>query len=331
MRLLAALISFGLAFAALDIDRAWAARKKTLPSVSYDGEQPATIRYRGLRVVIDGVPDPDLRRPPDPETDHLFPRVRGYYRNRVVFSFVMDSAWKAEADAHFMRLDAKTRLPQVVVTAFSGGAHCCTHTKIATADRSGRWHVVDAAGLDGDLGYRYWDFNGDGADELVTIDHSFLNAYDCYACSFSPTMILKLEGRKLRNVTTGANYRRFLRDELKRMEGDAEWGSNGFLGGWVAQKSLVGEIDDAWEKMLASYDHGSDWDMDCDFAKNPDACRAAKPALSFPEALWIHLACNGYPTPNPERFPGIKRTDKDSCKPKFPYLGLILTVPRARP
>ena len=48
MRLLAALISFGLAFAALGIDRAWAAPKKTLPSISYDGKQPAVIRYRGL-------------------------------------------------------------------------------------------------------------------------------------------------------------------------------------------------------------------------------------------------------------------------------------------
>ena len=277
--------------------RAQDAAAQALPRLEYNGGQPATLQYSGLRIVVDAVANPDFPDEKDADDDHRIPRVKGYDGERPIFSFVMDSAWHPRAQLTLRRLDPKTRVPQVVATAYTGGAHCCTITTIATSDASGAWQVVEAGRVDGDEGYRFMDLDGDGGEELVTINQRFLYAFGCYACSSSPTVILKLAGTQFVDVTRDAKYRRFLRDELKEMEKDAEWHSNGFLAGWVAQKSLVGEIDDAWPTMLRSYDRKSDWDLSCLFAEKPGECRAKKPKVSFPKALLMFLQKHGYPLP----------------------------------
>ncbi|MEJ1938100.1 peptidoglycan-binding domain-containing protein, partial [Nostoc sp. NIES-2111] len=77
------------------------------------------------------------------------------------------------------------------------------------------------------------------------------------------------------------------------------WGENGFLGGWVATKALVGEIDSAWSRMLLAHDRSSDWTLQgCVLPVPLDACpERSKRALSFPEALRAHLLEHGYPVP----------------------------------
>jgi S1-C subfamily serine protease len=74
------------------------------------------------------------------------------------------------------------------------------------------------------------------------------------------------------------------------------WHSNGFLGGWVAAKALVGQFDDAWARMLVSYDHSSDWLLDeCTTGAPLDKCPVGfKKHVSFLEALRKHLITHGY-------------------------------------
>jgi hypothetical protein len=74
------------------------------------------------------------------------------------------------------------------------------------------------------------------------------------------------------------------------------WRSNGFLGGWVAAKALVGQFDYAWARMLVSYDRNSDWSLEeCTTGAPLDKCPVGfKKRSSFPEALRKHLIADGY-------------------------------------
>lgn len=308
MKLLASLIACcGLAFgpaaiqpgSAKDAPQAGAARaaaERNLPAIKFDGKHAATLRFGDLSVTLDSEPGSDA--------NSRVPVFTGRWRDQVVFSFRIDDAEAEEpqTEARVLRLDLKTPVPQVVMTAFTGGAHCCTVTRIATAQAPDQWRVLDAGPLDGD-GYRLVDIDNDGAKELISVDNVFLYAFDSYAASYAPTRIAKLAGSDINDVTDEPRYRAFLRRKVEEMEADARkdpklWHSNGFLGGWVAAKSLVGQIDNAWRRMLSSYDRKSDWSLEqCTTGEELDKCPNDKlRKLSFPEALNKLLVDNNYPT-----------------------------------
>jgi hypothetical protein len=223
------------------------------------------------------------------------------------------------AAVRIVRLDPATSFPQVIFTSFSGGAHCCTETKIATADATGTWRAVSGKTLDGDLGNELRDIDGDGSYELISFDNSFLYAFACYACSYAPTRIEKLIGSALKDVTRDPKYRKFLRERLSKMEARAQTQSepNGYWGGWVAAKSLVGEVSDAWRKMLVSYDRQSEWVIEeCLTNAPPGKCPdSQKRQLAFPEGLLKHLVRNGYITAEQRaRLAATTPTSVDSAK-----------------
>jgi serine/threonine protein kinase len=270
--------------------------------VSYNGSQTATLPFpnNNSSIVIDNMPSPDgLGR---------VPLVRINNGSGPIFSFHMDQGGTTPAaDLRILRLDATTRLPQIVLTSFSGGAHCCTLTKIATVDSSGNWREVDGGALDGDGGYQFIDLNYDGSNEFISLDNSFLYAFACYACSSAPTRIQKLVGTELKDVTRDAQYRTYLRERLWQMEAYMRTNptalhSNGYLGGWVAAKALVGELDDAWRTMLANYDRQSDWILEeCLTGEPLQQCpQDKKQKLEFPVALAKHLFKNNYVTAEQE-------------------------------
>ena len=272
-----------------------------LPSVSYDGQHPAALRYGDLVVTLDSEPtSKDLR----------VPTFKGTYRGRPIFSVRVEGAEDSapQSTARIVRLDPKTPLPQVVMVADTIGAHCCMVTRIATAAAPDSWQIVDGALLDGDQGYLFVDLDHDGVAEMTSFDQNFLYAFACYACSYPPTRISKLDGSKIVDVTADPKYRGFLRRVVASLEKEArrdrsQWHENGFLAGWVAAKSLVGEVDDAWRRMLASYDRKADWPMDeCTTGAPTDKCPEDKIRhLTFPQALRKQLAAEGYPTPKNAR------------------------------
>jgi hypothetical protein len=289
------------ALRAKDAPPAARAAERSLPSVKYDGKHNAMLHYGDLTVTIAGERGADA-------TSRI-PVFTGRVHDRVVFSVRLEDAEAEEpnATAEVMRLDLGTPVPQVVMTAFTFGAHCCTITRIATVTGSGEWRVLDAGQLDGE-GYQFVDIDEDGAKELVNYDNSFLYAFESYAGSFAPSRITKLAGSDLNDVTHEPKYRAFLRRRLQDMEVEAKnnpdlWHSNGFLGGWVAAKSLVGEADDAWKRMLASYDRNSDWSLDeCTTGQELDQCPTNKVRQqTFPEALKKMLESNDYPLPKAAR------------------------------
>lgn len=128
----------------------------------------------------------------------------GRFRDRAAFVLRADKATPSNmprAKLGLRWLNLSTGIPQVVLTYFSGGAHCCMLTSIATLDPSGSWRTVDGGAINGDLGYEFADLDNSGGSLLVSYDNSFLYPFACYPCSFAPTRIKRLVGAELLDVS----------------------------------------------------------------------------------------------------------------------------------
>lgn len=180
---------------------------------------------------------------------------------------------------------------EVIIKAFSGGAHCCTTLNIYTWNHN-KFVKLETGYLDGEGG-TFQDLDGDGKLEFITSDNSFLYRFSSYAASFPPSQIYALRNGKLEDVTR--RYVKHLKSEAWEMyqaflqvkkEGNDV---NGILAGYVAQKALLGEFYQAWEFMLANYDRTSDsgltiYEGDREVGKYPN----------FPTALKAFLVEQGY-------------------------------------
>ncbi len=223
--------------------------------------------------------------------------VRSGGREAASVSFDDQGLYNSTA-AQITRLDSSSRFPQVVVTHFTGGAHCCTLMKVLTFV-NGRWESVDVGQFDSD-GPQIEDLNGDGAAELVGKDDSFDYAFASYAESYAPPKVLRLTGDRIVDVSHSPEFRRPILQMLLADQGLATpdmWRDNGFLGGWVAHNALVGNGAEAWRRMLELYNRNSDWDLSvCTVAtKGYAPCpEYAMRLRDFPTALREHLAENGY-------------------------------------
>ena len=301
-------------------------RSKPLARADYSG-QALTIGYENLQVVLDTETSNDTKVCHAPNGGGLSVGVsNGSHQagcNAVLAKVEVDGKGaltatvalladdtdvdKLRLEVEIMRLDAATALPQVVISGWTGGAHCCTSTAIVTARADGIWQIV---GRGGDQRSDFLDIARDGSSVFVDIPDGFLYQYASYAGSYAPTRIRRLKGITLQDATRDPRYRKFLLGELQSMEdrGGSTLEPNGYLAGWVAQKALVGQLEDGWRVMLASYDHQStDGLSTCAvdkrlWTKSPYGADRVCPdgeglMVSFPEALALHLVELGYITP----------------------------------
>ena len=166
----------------------WRIRSPIFAEVNYDGKKPAKLDYGAISLSVSRVPDSTADR------SGFVPVLAGRVGDKTVFTIrgVPDVASdQPRAHVFLIKLNRNRSTPQVVMTSFTGGAHCCTVTQIATSDSDGRWSVLKADTLDAD-GYESEDLGGDGVSELVSIDNSFLYAFDGYASSYAPVRIENL-------------------------------------------------------------------------------------------------------------------------------------------
>ena len=196
-------------------------------------------------------------------------------------------------------LDGSNPYPEVVVSFYTGGAHCCSDTSVVTASPDGsNWSTVELGEFDGGP-LLATDVNRDGRYEFMIRDNAFLYAFACYACSEAPLNLLGIDNGAVKDVTREERFGPAHAAWLKSMiENVPEQGSdvNGFLAGYVGEKILLGEGKGAWEVMLAHYDRQSDWGLEiCDKPLNDDGeCPGATIRLTFPDALERMLNENGY-------------------------------------
>ncbi|WP_404787096.1 hypothetical protein [Altericista sp. CCNU0014] len=181
--------------------------------------------------------------------------------------------------------------PEVVVSTYTGGAHCCTEYTIHGWQKS-KFTTAETGPLDSGGG-QFQDLDGNGTLEFLSVDNAFLYAFDSYAGSFPPTRIYEYKAGKLVNTTR--QYPKVLRARAWEMyktlqQNPKEAASfNGVLAGYVAQKVLLGEYKQGWDLMLARYDRKSDWGLEIYkggqvIGKHPD----------FPTALKAFLIGTGY-------------------------------------
>jgi hypothetical protein len=137
----------------------------------------------------------------------------------------------------------------------------------------------------------------DGHAVFEIPDNAFLYAFASYAASFTPLKILTVENGAVKDVSRDPRYRPAHESHLKSLIAEVpEEDVNGFLAGYVAEKSLLGEGREAWELMLGHYDRASDWGLDsCDQPLGDDGnCPGKTVHRTFPEALERLLNDSGY-------------------------------------
>lgn len=90
--------------------------------------------------------------------------------------------------------------PEVVYSANTGGAHCCSVGQFFSLAAGGkRYSTVDR--LFGDPGFGIEDLNHDGRPELVTADDAFAYRFTFYAASGLPLSVLRFDHGRFAEIT----------------------------------------------------------------------------------------------------------------------------------
>jgi hypothetical protein len=202
------------------------------------------------------------------------PVVTVFAGGKEVAKLEGDSGGSADppVSVEIAEIDPGNANPEVVVSFYTGGAHCCSDTSVVTSSPDGAsWTTVDVGEFDGGP-LLASDIDGDGRYEFETRDNAFLYTFGCYACSEAPLEVLTVENGAVKNVTSDARFKPAHEAWLKAMMGNVpDEDANGFLAGYVGEKILLGESKQAWELMLGYYDKTSDWGLDvCDQPLNEE-------------------------------------------------------------
>lgn len=139
-------------------------------------------------------------------------------------------------------IDPGNSSPEVVVSFYTGGAHCCSDTKVISASKDGAsWKTIELGQFDGGP-LLASDVAGVGHPVFETRDNAFLYTFGCYACSTAPLKILTIEDGEVKTVSADPRFRPAQESYLKSMITEVpDEEVNGFLAGYVAEKILLGE------------------------------------------------------------------------------------------
>jgi hypothetical protein len=180
--------------------------------------------------------------------------------------------------------------PEVHVTLYSGGAHCCTLSTIYGFDpERGDYHRLRHNWLD--AGYRLRDLDDDGRVEFDSRDARFAGAFAAYAGSWLPAQVYRWRDGKLVDVTrkfpklVRRDARRAFR-AYRRERDKEEVGVRGVLAGYVADKYNLGQRRAAHRVLRRALRRG-DLDRDLPFDSPPFGRKYIKQLKRF-------LKRNGY-------------------------------------
>jgi hypothetical protein len=259
-------------------------RSATKFELKSDAPVPAaqTLVSEPVKVVV------DAKKSNEQDLPEYILNYEVFYNNTQKFKAQVNTWMMGTLELKDIDQDA---IPEVIVSTYSGGAHCCTNFTIH-GWRQGQSITTETGLLNSDGG-EFKDLDGTGRQAFWTVDNAFLYAFDSYADSFAPTRIYYYRAGKLVDVTR--KYPKVLRTHAWRMyqtlrQNQKEMRStNGVLAGYVAQKILLGEYKEGWNLMLANYDRKSQWGLeiykgDKVVGKYPD----------FPNALKAFLIDTGY-------------------------------------
>lgn len=153
--------------------------------------------------------------------------------------------------------------PEVMLDLFTGGAHCCSYSRIYQFDPTyGDYTWVEHEW--GNYLYSIDDLDGDGIPELASADDRFAYAFAAYAFSIPPVLILEYREGALRDVTREhpRSVRRdakkwwklYVKERRKPMHRRVDL--RGILAGWAADKYQLGQQKDVWKTLKGARARG---------------------------------------------------------------------------
>lgn len=215
---------------------------------------------------------------------------------------LLSAAMKGAAVVQIVDLDPTNVYPEVLLSAFTGGAHCCNQVQVLTRLRGeAAWRIVALEPFNGGPAPARSPLGGT-VPLVVSADDRFLYAFACYACGRAPTRLWQLSGDRFVDVSHQPRYRPLYRRELESYQDlleqspQPDGNPNGWLAAYVATKALVGERGQGWQQMLKRYSPTSDWGLKaCLGGYGSKGCRTPEVVYpNFPEALKAFLQRNGY-------------------------------------
>jgi hypothetical protein len=184
------------------------------------------------------------------------PKLQIFVAGELAFETRDPEAVTHFTDARIIELDPGNAQPEIMLTYYTGGAHCCTELKIFSQRTDGSWATIDGGSFDGAPDFPH-DLDGDGRYELVNADNAFLGAFDCYACSYAPDEIREVKGETVVDVSADEKFRAYHRAQLGEMWNwgwqNAALSEKGFLAGFVAAGRRAGQGDDVWAFLETHY------------------------------------------------------------------------------
>jgi hypothetical protein len=134
--------------------------------------------------------------------------------------------------------------PNVILSLYTGGAHCCSVQQIFTFD-PGTMTYGETEHDFGNSGARIEDLNHDGHFEFVTADNGFAYEFTDFAASGLPLQILTFTGSRFQDVTDSypALIRKDAASWLKAFKSTARQhyaDSVGVIAAWAADEYRLG-------------------------------------------------------------------------------------------
>ncbi|MEM9999506.1 MAG: hypothetical protein AAF940_01380 [Pseudomonadota bacterium] len=196
-----------------------------------------------------------------------------------------------------VEMDPRNAVPEIFISTYSGGAHCCNEVQIITKD-AGIWREVSVGAFDGDPEALYpRDLNGDGMAEIKTYDNRFLYTFASYAGSSAPIRILGLKDGQIADLTTQEDFKWEVQAALDALGTAPESGEprNSWLASYAAYQLLLGQSDPL-DLAINTHDATVDWGMiRCTVPEINYACPDGKAEnIGFAAALTEFLTQTGY-------------------------------------
>ncbi len=153
--------------------------------------------------------------------------------------------------------------PEVVVSFYTGGAHCCSDTTVATSSQDGStWKTVNIGQFDGGP-LLATDLDGTAATSSKPATTPSSTPSPAMPARRPRSKCLPSRtARQERHHRCSVSSRRMRPGSKTMIENVPDEDVNGFLAGYVGEKILLGDGKQAWELMLAHYDKESDWGLD---------------------------------------------------------------------
>ncbi|MBD1823258.1 hypothetical protein H6F51_12290 [Cyanobacteria bacterium FACHB-DQ100] len=228
-------------------------RAEVLTKTVQQGEVKAELSYE--QTSTDGFPQvKNVRLKIQRSGQTVFdqaPKISEY--DRPMVSFGMN-----ERDRGFVVRDLNgDKDPEVIADMYTGGAHCCEYSLIYQYD-SAQKQYVESQAYWGNLGYQLRDLDRDGKTEFYSADDRFAYAFTSYAASAFPVQIWRFDNGKMIDVTRqypkliySDAYKLWQGYQQVRTEKDAE--VKGILAAYLADKYLLGQQEDGWNRVRAAY------------------------------------------------------------------------------